>query len=135
MPAPGAQVQGPITAGFVLATDAEAVRDAELGLRAVLGGAAPLLEAGTSLLALEPRALVLSACTPAAEGDGLLVRVLNPTDEDHEAVVRLGVPVAGARAVRLDESPSDEPLAVDGDVLRFPVRPHGLRTVLVDVVR
>jgi alpha-mannosidase/mannosylglycerate hydrolase len=135
MRAPGAQVQGPITARFALGVDPAVVQDAELGLRAVLGGPAPLLEPGTSLLSLEPPALVLSACAPATDDDGFVVRILNPTDDGHEAVVRLGFAVAGAQPVRLDESSCDEPLVREGDVLRFPVPPHALRTVRVDVVR
>ena len=47
MPAPGAQVLGPITARFVLARDPRHVEDAELGLRGVLGGPDPLLSPAT----------------------------------------------------------------------------------------
>jgi hypothetical protein len=131
MRAPGAQVQETIRARFTLAADPADARDAELGLRAVLGGPAPPLRAGTSLLSLEPSALVLSACAPAADGHGFVVRVLNPTDDRHDGVVALGFDVAGAQPVRLDESPCDEPLEHDGRSLRFPVPPHALRTVRV----
>jgi mannosylglycerate hydrolase len=129
MPAAGAQVQGPVTARVVLAADPAVVQDVELGLRAVLGGPLPLLAPGRSLLSLSPPALVLSACKPAEDGDGMVVRVLNPTDEPHEATLAFGVDVGAVEAVRLDESPTDLPVdRVDG-VVRFPVPPHALRSV------
>ena len=85
----------------------------ELGLRAVPAGGhehgdAPPLAAGRPLLALAPGAIVLSALKPAEDGDGLVVRVLNPTDEIVEAVIDLGFPVDTVRPVRLDESPADD---------------------------
>jgi alpha-mannosidase len=83
------------------------------------------------LLALEPSSLVLSACKPAAEGDGLVVRVLNVGDETSTAVLRLGVPVGSASSVRLDETPDSKPIEVDGPTVTFPVPAHGLRSVLV----
>jgi alpha-mannosidase/mannosylglycerate hydrolase len=131
MPAAGAQVQEPVTARVVLAADPAAAHDVELGLRAVLGGPAPLLEEDRSLLSLSPGALVLSACKPAEDGDGFVVRVLNPTDEPHEAVLSFGIDVGAVGAVRLDESPVDQPVAQDGDAVRFPVPPHALRSVRV----
>jgi mannosylglycerate hydrolase len=131
MPAAGAQVQGPVTARVVVATDPSVVRDAELGLRAVLGGPAPRLDAGRSLLSLSPPLLELSACKPAEDGEGFVVRVLNPTGSSHEATVSLGFGVVGAETVRLDETPVDQPLERDGSVLRFPVPAHALRSVRV----
>jgi alpha-mannosidase/mannosylglycerate hydrolase len=131
MAAVGAQTQGPIAARVVLAADPAVVQDVALGLRAVLGGPTPRLGAGRSLLSLEPRPLVLSACKPAEDGDGFVVRVLNPTDEHHEAALALGFDVADVQPVRLDESGTDEPLTRDGTVLRFPVPPHALRSVRV----
>ena len=131
MPVTGGQVQGPVEARVVLAADPAVVSEVELGLRGVLGGAAPLLEAGRSLLTLEPPSLVLSACKPAEDGDGLVVRVLNPTDEPMDALVSFGFDVGAAAAVRLDESPADLPLAHEGRQLRFSVPPHALRSVRV----
>jgi len=131
MPASGAQVQGPITARVVLATDPSVVQDVELGLRAVLGGAAPRVEDGRSLLSLSPAPLELSACKPAEDGDGLVVRVLNPTGGALDATVALGFEVAAAEAVRLDETPVDEPVDRDGSVLRLPVPAHALRSVRI----
>jgi mannosylglycerate hydrolase len=131
MPAVGAQTQGTVVARVRLAADPGAVEDAERGLRAVLGGPEPLLEAGRPLLSLEPPELVLSACKPAEDGDGLVVRVLNPTDAEHGATLTFGFGVREAEAVRLDESTTEQPLTRDGGALRFPVPPHALRSARV----
>ena len=129
MPAPGAQVPGPITARFVLARDPRHVDDAELGLRGVLGGPDPLLRPGDALLTLEPRALSVSACKPADDGDGIVVRVMNATDASEEAVLHLGFAFDEAIAIRLDETPTGEPIARDETTVRFPVPAHALRSV------
>ena len=100
----------------------------ELGLRAVPAGDQPLLDPGVSLLTLVPDTLVLSTLTPG-DGDECLLRVLNPTDEPVDAAVTLGLPVTRVRSLRLDESPDDADVELDGSTLRFTVRPHALRTI------
>ncbi len=131
MEARAAQCPGEVVARLALlgAGDPVAVRDAELGLEAVLGGPSPRLRDGASLLALEPATLVLSALKRAEDGLGLVLRVLNPSDVPREATVRLGIAVRAAHAVRLDETAADEPLSLDRDVVRFPVPARALRTV------
>jgi len=83
-------------------------------------------------LRLAPRDLLLSALKPAEDGDGIVVRVLNPTAREQRAELALGLPVARASFVRLDESPAGGAPAVDGSTLRFPVGPHALRTLRVE---
>jgi alpha-mannosidase len=98
------------------------MRDAELGLLAVPAGDRPMWLPGESLLHISPEALVLSALKPAEAGDGLILRVLNPTDD----AMSLDLGGAFSRVVesrRLDESHD----ARTGMV----VPPHGLRTWLV----
>ncbi len=130
---PGAQCPGRVEARLVLlpGLDPASGRDAELPLLAVPCGEAPLIAADRALLALAPRALLLSSVKPAQEGAGLVVRVLNPTDAPLEATLRLGFDFASAEAVRLDEAPSGEPVTHDGDTLRFAVPPHALRSVRI----
>ncbi|MEN8159167.1 MAG: glycosyl hydrolase-related protein, partial [Myxococcota bacterium] len=130
---PGAQCPGELRAKLVLfaGLDASAARDAELPLRAVPCGAEPLVSPDRPSLSLEPGPLVLSAVKPAEHGDGLVVRVLNPTDEAAEARLGMGFPFERAEPVRLDEAVLEEPLVRDGDVLRFPVPPHALRSVRI----
>jgi hypothetical protein len=130
---PGAQCPGRLEARLSLyaGLDPAAARDAELPLRAVPAGDAPLAPEGRALLALEPRALVLSAVKPAEQEEGLVVRVLNPTDAAHEATLRLGFPFARVEAVRLDEAPTGDAVTRAGETLRFTVPPHALRSVRV----
>lgn len=128
---PGAQCLEPLEARLSLlpGLDPRAARDAELGLRVVYAGEEPLVEEGRPQLLLEPRALVLSALKPAEEGAGLVLRVLNPTDAPVEARVTPGFAFREAAAVRLDETPTGEPVAADGGTLRFTVPAHALRSV------
>jgi hypothetical protein len=132
MPTPGAQCPGIIEARLSLhaGVDVRAVDAAESGLLAVSAGATPLLAAGTSLLHIEPRDLVLSALKPAEAGQGIVLRLLNPTDAPVEAVVRIGFPAREAIAVRLDETPLG-PIALERDELRVEVGPHALSSVLL----
>jgi alpha-mannosidase len=90
-----------------------------------------MLAPGVSLLALEPRDLILSACKPAEHVDGLVVRMLNVTDAPRTAVLRVGFPVRDATAVRLDETPADHPVTRSNDAIRVDVPPRGLRSLLL----
>jgi alpha-mannosidase len=133
MPAPGAQVLGRVDAHVALATSASDARDAELGLRGVLGGPTPLLESGASLLQLVAARSELSTCKPAEDGDGIVARVLNPSDRGEDVVLGFGIDVASAHAVHLDESPAPEHAGVEVQrrSIRLPVPPHSLRSVRV----
>jgi mannosylglycerate hydrolase len=138
IPAPGAQCLGRFRTQLHLWLGhhrpgelARLALDAEVGFRAVAAGPSVMVEPGHSLLALEPSSLVLSACKPAEEGDGLVLRVLNVGDETSTAVLRLGVPVRSASSVRLDETPDGKAIEVDGPTVTFPVPAHGLHSVLL----
>ena len=79
--------------------------------------------------------VVLSALKPAEDGEGLVARVLNPTDAAEEATLRWGLPLAGVSAARLDEEPVQDGggliRTVEPDTLRLLVPPHALRSVRV----
>jgi hypothetical protein len=130
---PLAQCPGALEARLSLLAglDPAAARDAELGLRAVTAGAAPLAAAGRPLVELAPGPLLLTALKPAERGGGLVLRVANPGEQPVEARVRLGFPFERATAVRLDETEVALPLLREGDALRFEVPAHALRSVLV----
>jgi alpha-mannosidase len=81
------------------------------------------------LVALDDGPLVLSALKPADDGDGIVVRCSNPTAAAVSACLRLGFAVASASAVALDETPVAGVVGLDGDVVRFDVPPHALRSV------
>ena len=131
MPAPGAQCLGTIEAVLSLyaGPDARAARDAELGLRAVAAGDAPLLPPDRPLLEVSPRDILVSALKPAASGPGMILRLLNPTDGDVATRIALGFPVSEVVPARLDETPDGEARAVDGGRVELVVPAHALRSL------
>jgi alpha-mannosidase len=131
MPVEGAQMLGRLEANLALlpGTDPSALRAAELGLRAVFAGDAPLLPPETTLLAVTPLQVLLSACKPAEDGDGCIVRLLNPTDVALPTEVYVGPPLAGVESVRLDETPDGNELRHDGKTVHLTVGPHALRSM------
>ncbi len=131
MMAPGAQTQGRVAATVTLARGPADVHAAEIGVRGVLGGDAPVLAGDTSLLELDARGCVLSACKPAPDGDGIVVRVLNPTDTSEPVRLRFGREVGRVHAVGLDEQPVEYPLTHRGREVELPVPAHALRSVRV----
>ena len=118
-------------ATVTLARTAADARAAEVGLRGVLGGDAPLLAPDEPLLELEARHCVLSACKPAQDGERVVVRVLNPTDEAEEVHLRFGLDVRRARPVGLDEQPVEDPVTHRGRVVGIYVPAHALRSVRI----
>jgi len=131
MPAPGAQTQGLVRATVTLARTATDARAAEVGLRGVLGSDAPLLAPDEPLLEVQARHCVLSACKPAQDGERVVVRLLNPSDEAEEAHLHFGVDVRRARPVGLDEQPVEDLVTHRGRVVGIYVPAHALRSVRV----
>jgi mannosylglycerate hydrolase len=133
MPTPGAQCLGRFhtTLHVSAGGGATAARDAELGMWAVAAGSEPLVEPGAALLEIEPRSLLLSAVKPAEDGEGMVVRVINTGDDPEEAVLRFGIPIGAAVLTRPDEDPLEDDVAVEGATVTFPVRAHGIVTVMV----
>jgi len=133
MPLETAQLPGPLEARLALlpGVDPSAARDAEVELRGVLAGPAPVLPPDRSLLALAPASLLVSAVKPAEAGPGIVVRVLNPTDAPEIAVLSAGFTIGTAEAVRLDESGAPDAVTRDADTVRIVVPPRALRSVLL----
>jgi alpha-mannosidase len=134
MPTPGAQCLRATEAAIWLhaGVDPRAARDAELGLRAFAAGVEPLWPQGQPLVEIEPPELLLTALKPAEEGGGVVLRVLNPTDGTIEGVVRIALPIASARSIRLDESPAPDEVTVGDASLLLRVPPRSLRSVVVE---
>ncbi|HVM65269.1 MAG TPA: glycosyl hydrolase-related protein [Acidimicrobiales bacterium] len=134
IPAPEAQCPGGVHARLSLraAAPPSVLQADEVGLRAVMAGPEPPLPPGVSVLALEPASLLLSTVKPAQDGDGTVVRVLNPTDSATTAVMCIGVPFGSVHACRLDEAPGDGAVDVGaGGEVRFSIGAHALRTVVI----
>jgi hypothetical protein len=128
---PGAQCRGRIEARLSLFAEHDGwkARDAELGLWAVAAGETPLVAAGRPLVEVEPATVLLSALKPAADGGGLVLRLLNPTDAPISTRVRVGFRVSRAFPVALDETPRGEPLCLDSGGLTVTLAPHALWSV------
>jgi mannosylglycerate hydrolase len=128
---PGAQCAGTLLARLSLLAglDPARARESELGLRAVAAGDEPLAPQGEPLVLLEPSSLVVSAFKPAESGDGVVLRVLNPTNVSQQACVTLGFAFQRVEPQRLDEEPEAFTVSREGSALRFSVPAHGLRTL------
>lgn len=84
---------------------------------------------------LDASGATLSALKPAERGTGLVVRVLDPTDQSIEPTLRWSLPVRDVRAVHLDERPWDaDPTAAAAiDGLRISVPAHALRSLHIEL--
>jgi alpha-mannosidase len=81
---------------------------------------------------LEGEGLVFSACKPALEGEGVILRCWNATDRRVRGRWRLAVPVASAERTRADETPvALLRLEGGGHVVPFEAPPRGIVTVRV----
>jgi len=132
---PGAQCLGEIRTRLSLTpgVDAAAALDAELGLRAVATGTVRSDLAGQALLRIDDPRVEVSSLKPAEDGRGSILRLLNPTAEARAVTVHLGEPLAyrigHVERVRLDESPTGEPVSREGGDLRLEVGAHSLASL------
>jgi alpha-mannosidase len=99
------------------------------GLRGVIAGPNPLLDPDRSLVSVQGEGVVLEAVKPAESGDGLIIRLSNPTDEPREARIETGFSIARAEAVRLDETPNDHEIESAAQMVRMVIPRRALRTV------
>lgn len=97
--------------------DAEVFREAErfcLPLEPAQAGASPPVNGCKSLpkqfgfLSIEPAALVLSAVKRAEDGNGLVIRLFNPTPTPLQGNVAVFTKLAGAELLTLEEKPVEE---------------------------
>jgi alpha-mannosidase len=140
MSTPGAQCLGPIGAEFALLlhdprsadtldTIARVADDLLLPLRGTTLRSALAIPAPTSGVELRGRGLSVLAIKDSDDGDWLVLRCVNVTDEWLEGEWKLGVEINKARLARLDETPL-EALAVHADAIAFSAAPHAVVTIL-----
>ncbi len=91
----------------------------------------PASRAAAPGIRVEPDSLVISAVKRAWDGSGLVVRIVEYDGLKVEAVLRLPFQPRAACLADPVEHPL-EPLPVDGDSVRFPVRPHEVLTLLIE---
>ena len=85
--------------------------------------------AGESLASVADPNLVLDTVKRAEDSDAIVLRLYEAHGARGTAPLRLGVPFsAAARATLLEEA--GDALAVDGDTIEIPYRPHEIVTVI-----
>jgi mannosylglycerate hydrolase len=112
--------------------DPQAARDFEAGMLAVPAGEAPHLPPGQSMLTSSSRAVLVEALKPAEDGEGIILRLLNPSDEEVRTRVQIGWVGRRATPVRLDESVDGKAVELRDGVLDAVVGAHALRTFRID---
>jgi mannosylglycerate hydrolase len=132
---PGAQASGRTEAFVALhaGLDPAMSTDAELGLRATVAGSDAPMPPAASLLEVSPSSVLLSALKPAEDGEDVVLRLLNPTDEPQSARVALSAEIAaqidGVEAIRLDETPAPDSVQFDGRTIELVTPAHALRSL------
>lgn len=101
--------------------------------------AGPLRRTG-QFMRIMPAAVSLGALKQAESGDGFIVRLYNPGDQDVEARLELDEDLLGAvrQAVEVDllERPVEKrTLAVSGNRVVVPIPAHGIATVMIQTQR
>ncbi|MDQ7826567.1 MAG: glycoside hydrolase family 38 C-terminal domain-containing protein [Candidatus Eremiobacteraeota bacterium] len=81
---------------------------------------------GESLLSVEPGELVFSALKESERGDGVILRVFNPTDALHTLSLKTLLPFRGLRLTNLAEEAISGELPVTAAI---PVEPHRIITL------
>ena len=144
VPTPGAQCQGTIAADlafgfsiqdrFVTARTARAwahpAEAVELPHFPYVEGTQELART-SSFVAVEPAAVALSACKPAADGVGIILRLVNLAATPTEAILTLGFPVTHWCRTDLAEARSGEPTLVEAQRVSLTLAPHEIATLWV----
>jgi 2-O-(6-phospho-alpha-D-mannosyl)-D-glycerate hydrolase len=137
---PGAQCVGRFEAEFALLahgprssdtldTIARTADDVLLPLGGATLRSALAVPAPTSGVELRGRGLVVSAIKDSEDGEWLVLRCVNLTEDRVDGEWRLGIEIAKARLARLDETPL-EALAVRADAIAFTAPPRAIVTIL-----
>jgi mannosylglycerate hydrolase len=150
-PTPEAQCPGSHTFDYAIVpyrsgwSQAELFREAEdywlpLVARSVQGIRAgdPQPLPFVSLLHVDPPQAVLSCLKPAEDDDGIILRLFNPDPAPLTARLTLGLPVAAAWHVNLNEEVQSEALIVTshaGSEIALPLEPAQVRTLKLRFAR
>jgi hypothetical protein len=84
----------------------------------------------TGAFELEGEGLAFSAAKDSDDGEWIVLRAVNLTDESRPGAWRLGIPIHEARWSRLDETPGD-PIDVADGRIEFTAGPRAVVTTLV----
>ena len=84
-----------------------------------------------SAFACEPGRLTFSAFKEAEDGEAVILRFYNTTDQQCEEIIRFTGRVAGAERARLDETPVSPLTVEEGSVIRIAAAPAEVVTLRI----
>jgi alpha-mannosidase len=83
------------------------------------------------LFTCEDDGVLVAACKPADDGDGVIVRVRECNGSARSVSLRCGARMTQAGSVNALERAADMPASIEGEYLRFDLRPHQIRSFRV----
>jgi alpha-mannosidase len=90
------------------------------------------LPAEHSFASVSPENVVLTAVKKAEDANGLIFRVYEWAGKETTAEFHVPPGATGATVTNLMEQPEGDPLKVEGDVVKAPVHPYEIVTILVN---
>jgi alpha-mannosidase len=90
------------------------------------------LPAEHSFASVSPENVVLTAVKKAEDANGLIFRVYEWAGKETTAEFHVPAGATGATVTNLMEQPEGDPLKVEGDVVRVPIKPYEILTIRVD---
>jgi alpha-mannosidase len=88
-------------------------------------------ETSVRLFTSDDAAVLVTACKPAQDGDGIVVRVRECDGKNAELRLRCGGRMRDVVAIDGVEEPLDEPVRVEGESLTAPLPAYSLRSFRV----
>jgi alpha-mannosidase len=90
------------------------------------------LPAEHSFASVSPENVVLTAVKKAEDANGLIFRVYEWAGKETTAEFHVPPGATGATVTNLMEQPEGDPLKVEGDVVKAPIKPYEILTIRVD---
>jgi alpha-mannosidase len=93
------------------------------------------LPAEHSFASVSPENVVLTAVKKAEDANGLIFRVYEWAGKETTAEFHVPAGATGATVTNLMEQPEGDPLKVEGDVVKAPIKPYEILTIRVDYAK
>jgi alpha-mannosidase len=93
------------------------------------------LPAEHSFASVSPENVVLTAVKKAEDANGLIFRVYEWAGKETTAEFHVPPGATGATVTNLMEQPEGDPLKVEGDVVKVPIKPYEILTIRVDYAK
>jgi alpha-mannosidase len=93
------------------------------------------LPAEHSFASVSPENVVLTAVKKAEDANGLIFRVYEWAGKETTAEFHVPPGATGATVTNLMEQPEGDPLKMEGDVVKVPIKPYEILTIRVDYAK